>query len=72
MPKIHYFSNKYRQELEAHRPQRPLIFNIGDLKLGDLTKFWLLGLWRNQLQKNHMASFLWRCYHYVSQMTSPK
>jgi len=23
---------------KAHRPQRPLIFNVGDLKLGNLTK----------------------------------
>jgi len=30
--------------LGAHRAQRPLIFNIDDLKLGDLTKLWFFKL----------------------------
>jgi len=28
----------------AHRPQHPLILNVGDLKLGDLTKLWFFKL----------------------------
>jgi len=40
---MHYFSNKFRifknrQALRAFRTQRPLTFNIGDLKLRDLDK----------------------------------
>jgi len=33
---MHYFSNKFLKI--AKRPQRPFIFNTGDLKLRDLTK----------------------------------
>jgi len=51
-----------RHALGAHRSQRPLIFNIGDLKLRDLTKLWFFKL----------IVHLWRHRHYVSQMTSPK
>jgi len=32
---MHYFSNKFSKSL---RPQRLLIFNIGDLKFRDLVK----------------------------------
>jgi len=45
---MHYFSinkfSKIAQALGAHHPQCPLIFNIGDLKLGDLTKLWFFKL----------------------------
>jgi len=34
MPKMHYFSNN-----KNYRPQRPLIFDFGDLKLRDVVKF---------------------------------
>jgi len=38
---MHYFSNKFSKiakRLGAFRPQRPLTFNIADLKLCDLAK----------------------------------
>jgi len=41
MYKMHYFSNKFFkncQALEAFRPQRPLTFSFGDLKLRNLAK----------------------------------
>jgi len=43
MSKMHYFSDKFskiakRWVLSA--PQRPLIFDFGDLKLRDLVKLW--------------------------------
>jgi len=40
MPKMYYFSNSFPKSAKrgAPRPQRFLVFNIDDLKLGDLTK----------------------------------
>jgi len=72
MPKMHYFSNKFskiakRWVLTA--PQRPLIFNIGDLKLRDLTKLWFfIWLWQNWTSKNQ----LWRYFCDVIAITSAK
>jgi len=65
---------KNRQALGAHRSQRPLIFNIGDLKLRDLIKlcFFKLIVTKLNFKKSVMTSFLWRHRHYVNQMTLPK
>jgi len=45
---MHYFSNKFskiaKRCMGAFRPQRLLIFNIGDLKFRDLAKEWFLKL----------------------------
>jgi len=43
---MHCFSNKFSKSPSAggSPPPRPLIFNIGDLKLGDLTKLWFFKL----------------------------
>jgi len=42
MPKMHYFSNKFskiaKRYIGAFRPQRPLTFNICDMKFRDLVK----------------------------------
>jgi len=41
MSKMHYYSNKFSkvaQRWGAFRHQRPLTFNIGDLKFRDLAK----------------------------------
>jgi len=44
--------------LGAHRSQRPLIFNMGDMKLGDLTKLWLFKLivTKSNFKKSVMTS----------------
>jgi len=47
MSKMHYFSNKFSKIAKrwgVFRPQRLLTFNIGDLKLRDLAKWWFLKL----------------------------
>jgi len=38
MSKIRYFSNRFSKIAKLFRPQRPLTFNFGDLKLRDLPK----------------------------------
>jgi len=78
MPKMHHFSNKflkiYKRWGLAYHPQHPLIFNIGDLKLRDLTKLWFFKLIvsKSNFKKSVITSFLWHHRHFVSQMTSLK
>jgi len=47
MFKMHYFSKKYSispsaWEFPPSAPSLPLTFDVGDLKLRDLTKLWFL------------------------------
>jgi len=46
MSKIHCFSNNFSKiaSAEGLRPQRPLTFNIGELKLCNLAKLWIYKL----------------------------
>jgi len=52
-------TSERRNFSKAHRPQRPLIFNIGDLKLRDLTKLWFYKLiaTKSNFKKSIMTSF---------------
>jgi len=72
MPKMHYFSNKF-SKIAKHcgltAPQRPLIFNIGDLNY----VIWLncgfsSWLWRNRTSKNQ----LWCHFCDIIAITSAK
>jgi len=62
MPKIHYLSNKFSKIAKRwglSDPQRPLIFDFGDLTLGDVAKFCLfkLILTKSNFKKSVMTSF---------------
>jgi len=66
---MRYFSNKFSKianSLGALRPQRPLAFDFGDLKLRDLPKlcFFKLIMTKSNLKKLVMTSFqLHHCYY---------
>jgi len=53
---MHYFSNKFSKTAKRwglSAPQRPLIFNFGELKLRNLAKLCFSSwLWRNRTSKN--------------------
>jgi len=62
MSKIHYFGNKFSTIAKrwwALRPQSPLIFDVGDLKLRDVAKFcfFKLIMTKSNLKKSVMTSF---------------
>jgi len=58
MPKMHYLT--IFQNRQALGAQRPLIFNIGDLKLGDLTKLCFVKqiVTKSNFKKSVNTSFL--------------
>jgi len=64
MSKIHYFSNKFskiakRWVLSVPSGQRPISFDVGDLKLRDLAKLWFFKLImvKSNFKKSVMTSF---------------
>jgi len=59
---------KNRLALVALRPQRPLMFDFGDLKLRDLAKLWFFKLNMSKLnfRKSLMTSFQWLYYYQIS------
>jgi len=63
MSKLHYFRNKF-----SKMAQRPLTFDIGDLKLGDWPKGFSNWLWRNRTSKIWKYE-LWRLYSDVIVIT---
>jgi len=72
VPKMHYFSNKFSkkcQALGALRPQRPTIFNFGELKLRNLAKLWFFKLF---MTKSNFKNQSWRHVSDVIAITSQK
>jgi len=72
MFKMHYFSNifsKISKRWGLSSPQRPLISNIGDLKLRDLAKLWFFKLimMKSSFKRSVMTSFQWRRRYYVTE-----
>jgi len=69
---MHYFSNKFskiakRRGLSA--PQRPLIFNFGELKLRNFAK---LCLFKLIITKSNFKKSIMMAFYYVTTLTSQK